>query len=1179
MRKSKKGFILLGITTSIIAANGIMQAVKPLKMNMNETNILEYNHNPKTALDNVFVEDNMTILPFIFSKTDQKITRAKIEEEFTKANLTIKNISTGDVIGTGTKITVNEDSTEYTVLVYGDVDGDGEVGFYDALDIIWEVNHPEAHSFEGIFFKAANLENSDNEIEFYDALRIIPFVNEVEGTKLVLNEPVSIKESRTLTKITAEYNDATPVSAATTLDQIKANVTVKAHYSNNDIEPVDTFELTGSLEAGKQNTLTVEALGKTADITVTVDERELTEITASYDNTTPVPATTTLNELKSKITVTGKYNNGTTDTITDFTLAGQLEPGETNTITVKVQGKEDTIEVTVEPASVESITLAKAPDKNKYNYGEETLDLTGGKITVNWTVGDPTTLDLSNAKVTGYNPKQEGEQTLTVTYAGAETTFKVTVLDRISALELKDTGRSDNVTAVAGGYKTKSKSEFILGTVQAVNKDNVSAALDPNMITLNKELISSDDTDATVECLTIEKVVDENGNVTLKGKTTATGTYKITVTLTYEGQTPINFDINLVAEKSEKLGRVEAKSDSDELKVGHPIEAKILVYNEYGEIIEPETIEIEEVPGITITKLDEYGAITTDSSKVKAIRISTTLETEQKVNFTVTAKGIGANNEVSTEVSLQIKDAPVLTSVTMNETSISLYTEEKENTKVDGVNIYTVFEVDFLDQLGEAIKYAPSDLKIVNEDDLEYLQIQKNQAAIVLPNVIIKKTGGTAQKPGVGLAAKFYDESGKDATTVVEQLGVAYKKDLEGREVVLSSIIGKTIKIVNYNKDVVKEIPLDVVFREITTLKIEEDGRQNIIKDTTTGAYVAQLNQEFILGTIIAGANEGPLTAEMLTTEIEGDTEGIKITYENNNDGQILIKGTITKVGEYKLTPKAGNILAINPMTLEAREIPQVPIISKIELSKNTVEIGKPTMSDLKVITNLNPDGEKVLVRDITLSYDTNKIDVKYLNAASGFETDKALDEVSGLKITAKTTEDTEVDLTITLFAGQENEASITTKISVYNPIPRFIEIDDSVALSKSNYNTVAIKAYADAEKKKPVTLKYDMFEVNPIEGTEEIANKIYITIPNVLVSKGDKSKEYEVILGNFQDKDNNVISNSTDNKEIAYVGFKVEVPEDFTVEDANLNGVTITLKSTAVGGETKTITTSYTAP
>lgn len=72
MRKSKKGFILLGITTSIIAANGIMQAVKPLKMNMNETNILEYNHNPKTALDNVFVEDNMTILPFIFSKQIKK---------------------------------------------------------------------------------------------------------------------------------------------------------------------------------------------------------------------------------------------------------------------------------------------------------------------------------------------------------------------------------------------------------------------------------------------------------------------------------------------------------------------------------------------------------------------------------------------------------------------------------------------------------------------------------------------------------------------------------------------------------------------------------------------------------------------------------------------------------------------------------------------------------------------------------------------------------------------------------------------------------------------------------------------------------------------------------------------------------------------------------------------------
>ena len=86
MRKSKKGFILLGITTSIIAANGIMQAVKPLKMNISEKSILEYNHNPETALDNIFIEDGMTILPFIFKTPTEKLTEVfqqgmKLEQE------------------------------------------------------------------------------------------------------------------------------------------------------------------------------------------------------------------------------------------------------------------------------------------------------------------------------------------------------------------------------------------------------------------------------------------------------------------------------------------------------------------------------------------------------------------------------------------------------------------------------------------------------------------------------------------------------------------------------------------------------------------------------------------------------------------------------------------------------------------------------------------------------------------------------------------------------------------------------------------------------------------------------------------------------------------------------------------------------------------------------------------
>ena len=157
MRKSKKGFILLGITTSIIAANGIMQAVKPLKMNINEKSILEYNHNPETALDNIFIEDGMTILPFIFKTPTEKLTETKIREEFEKCGLTIESISTGNEVGTGTEIIAN--GNKYTVLVYGDVNGDGEVDIYDAMRIIRAMKQTTESNLNGIYFKAGNVSN------------------------------------------------------------------------------------------------------------------------------------------------------------------------------------------------------------------------------------------------------------------------------------------------------------------------------------------------------------------------------------------------------------------------------------------------------------------------------------------------------------------------------------------------------------------------------------------------------------------------------------------------------------------------------------------------------------------------------------------------------------------------------------------------------------------------------------------------------------------------------------------------------------------------------------------------------------------------------------------------------------------------------------------------------------
>ena len=82
-------------------------------------------------------------------------------------------------------------------------------------------------------------------------------------------------------------------------------------------------------------------------------EVTLTSISASYTGGT-VPAGTTLSQLTG-IVVTAMYSDGSTGTVTGYTLSGNLTAGRTNIITVTYQGKTATFEVTVEAESGDDV--------------------------------------------------------------------------------------------------------------------------------------------------------------------------------------------------------------------------------------------------------------------------------------------------------------------------------------------------------------------------------------------------------------------------------------------------------------------------------------------------------------------------------------------------------------------------------------------------------------------------------------------------------------------------------------------------------------------------------------------------------------------------------------------------------------------------------------------------------
>lgn len=188
MKKSSKGLAVIGLAVMVVGISGLFQATNKINKDVVIQEAKAYNHSTENALDNVFMQDNNLILPFIFDNTSQADT-LDIRAKFAKANMTIKNIST-EIVGTGTQITVNENINTYNIVIYGDVNGDGKINLIDAQRIILHYLNPTTNALTGLNAIAANVNNKDNgDINLIDAQRIILFYLGNLNTGLVVEEP------------------------------------------------------------------------------------------------------------------------------------------------------------------------------------------------------------------------------------------------------------------------------------------------------------------------------------------------------------------------------------------------------------------------------------------------------------------------------------------------------------------------------------------------------------------------------------------------------------------------------------------------------------------------------------------------------------------------------------------------------------------------------------------------------------------------------------------------------------------------------------------------------------------------------------------------------------------------------------------------------------------------------
>ena len=149
-------------------------------------------------------------------------------------------------------------------------------------------------------------------------------------------------EAATITGISATYSGGN-VAVGTAVTDL-TGIVVTANYSDGSKWTVTGYTLSGTIAEGS-NTITVTYEGMTTTFTVTgvAEEVTITSISATYSGG-DVAVGTAMTDLIG-IVVTAHYSDGTSATVTGYTLSGTIAEGS-NTVTVTYQGKTATFTVT-----------------------------------------------------------------------------------------------------------------------------------------------------------------------------------------------------------------------------------------------------------------------------------------------------------------------------------------------------------------------------------------------------------------------------------------------------------------------------------------------------------------------------------------------------------------------------------------------------------------------------------------------------------------------------------------------------------------------------------------------------------------------------------------------------------------------------------------------------------------
>ena len=924
-----------------------------------------------------------TVVPFVLANKDDVVTvKDLVESDLFEGKVSTINgtaiPSLETVVCTGDKFTTT-DGTEYTVIVYGDVDGDGKITSLDALQIQKNTVGDANVSLNDVQRESADVINDGN-VNALDALAIRKYaVNMGDFGNSVINELPEKEEVIQESNYTISLKDSAYINNKNSSDA-KLNISLKetldeeaklkleiSDKDGNKLELVNE-EITIPAHTDFVDGLQLEDLSDLPDGTITINlydgETIVATLNVEKNTVTPNVAKVSTNRTSTKEATLSLEKCGESDITKVNYIVKAIDNGsETAT------DEELTNSINVENGKLENVVIAQNLETGKaYKIFYVVENKYGSKSEIKEAVITSDSTSVSTEKAVDKIEAPDlnaGETDFSWEQKEADKTYIVTLYrDGVAIAEEETTDLTkgfEEEMKTAGTYKV---SVVVKGAEDGTSKN--SAAVESAEVTVTK-------------LNPVENVKFENGE---------DGKVVLSWTNSYSKDDFASYDIKIytVNEKGELV-------DSGISVDGKNVDEKGNLINKVEVNLTPNTIYVAKVK--LNAKESQTAVLSSDEAKseefyiVEAPKMDSAIKGTTSVTFEISPINI-ANKKVSYKVEVyDVKTNNDQTEARYTLNSTKDVTVDKDNKiTIDGLTSLNTYAFKLIATVdGNEVKSDYS-------DEIRTLPLIQN---LTVSNVEdATNNSGKIAVDGTSLVINkevFKTENAENGEQLYAELGKAVNVVKALKEGDILTIDDKTSTIsVNLegNASVAEQTERDFTQCDLsnTTIEIESNGFTKIIKGkfdklvlkgegaiysvnevngieekeptitVTNGVEVAgdktynvEANSEVTINKVIVNTKEATtITANNKELTVTANNVENDLTFENVTDGDasIIFEGTPDNTSEQKgkitIKTTGGKVTVTAPTVNVSAEM-------KVEVTNGEVDIQHPALTGDKTVT------------------------------------------------------------------------------------------------------------------------------------------------------------------------------------------------------------------------------------